>query len=60
MDEKRDPIQALLSGPLVAINLGLASFGESLREQQVEVVLIDWSPPAGGDQELIDILDRLI
>ena len=31
-----------------------------LEEQKVEVVQVDWTPPAGGDQELIDLLDKLI
>lgn len=60
MEETCDPIQALFSEPLVVVNLGLRGFGESLQEQKVDVVFIDWSPPAGGDQELVEILDRLI
>jgi hypothetical protein len=60
MEETRDPIQALLSEPLVVINLGLRGFGESLQEQKVDVVFVDWSPPASGDQDLIEILDQLI
>jgi len=60
MEEKEDPIQDLLTEPLVAINLGLVGFGEALEDQQAEVVLVDWYPPAGGDQELMDILDGLM
>lgn len=60
MDEKVDAIQKLLTEPLVAINLGLEGFGEAIQDQQAEVVLIDWLPPAGGDQELIDLLDGLM
>jgi len=60
MDEKSDPIQKLLNEPLVAINLGLEGFGEAIQDQQAEVVLVDWFPPAGGDQELIDLLDQLL
>jgi len=50
----------LLTGPVVIINLGLKTFAENLEEQGVEVVQVDWTPPAGGDQELIDLLDKLI
>ena len=55
-----DPIQQLLSGPLVIINLGLKKFAESLKKQEIEIIQIDWSPPAGGDQEMIDLLDDLL
>ncbi|MFA5837754.1 MAG: hypothetical protein WC837_12450 [Bellilinea sp.] len=58
--EERDPIQSLLTEPLVAINLGLAGFGEAIQDQEAEVVLVDWSPPAGGDKELMDLLDQLL
>jgi FdrA protein len=50
----------LLTEPIVVINLGLKKFAESLEEQAVDIVQVDWIPPAGGDQELIDLLDRLI
>ena len=58
--EERDPIQSLLTEPLVAINLGLAGFGEAIQDQEAEVVLVDWSPPAGGDKELMGLLDQLL
>lgn len=45
---------------LVVINIGLRSFTESLLDQDIEVVQIDWAPPAGGDQEMIDLLERLL
>ena len=50
----------LLDGPVVVINLGLKKFAENLEEQAVEVVQVDWTPPAGGDKELIELLDRLL
>ncbi len=53
-------INELLQEPIVAINLGLKKFAESLEEQQVEVAQVDWVPPAGGDQEMIDLLDQLL
>ena len=33
---------------------------KSLEEQDVEVAYINWSPPAGGDEEMIDLLDKLL
>jgi hypothetical protein len=53
-------IDAVLREPLVVINLGLAGFALSLEQQQVEVVQVDWVPPAGGDQEMIDLLEGLL
>ena len=44
-------IDDLLQKPIIVINLGLKKFAESLEEQQVEVVQVDWVPPAGRDQE---------
>jgi hypothetical protein len=50
----------LLHQPLIVVNVGLRSFAESLEEQEIEVVQVDWEPPAGGDQEMIELLDRLL
>ncbi len=57
MDTKVDE---LLRMPLIVINLGLKQFAEGLEEQGVEVVQVDWTPPAGGDKEMLDLLDRLL
>ena len=46
-------------GPKI-INIGLKKFSDELEEQDLEVVQIDWSPPAGGNQDMIDLLDDLI
>lgn len=53
-------IEELLNMPLVIINLGLRRFAEELEQQGVEVVQVDWSPPAGGDKEMLDLLDQLL
>ncbi len=57
MNEK---IKKILSGQLVVINVGLRGFAESLEDQEVDVVQVDWTPPAGGDQEMIDLLENLL
>jgi hypothetical protein len=49
-----------LRTPLVVINLGLRRFAESLEAQEVEVVHVDWIPPAGGDKAMADLLDQLL
>ena len=48
------------SGPPIVINLGLGTFAKSLEEQQVDIVQVDWVPPAGGDKEMMDLLDQLL
>jgi len=55
-----DQVNQLLNSPLVVINLGLDKFAQNLEDQAVEVVRVDWRPPAGGDQEMINILDQLL
>ncbi len=59
MSADRTPIQDLFSRGLRVINLGLSSFAETLRERGTPVIDLDWRPPAGGDAELADLLDRL-
>jgi len=53
-------IDELLHTPLIVINLGLRKFAESLEEQEIEVVQVDWVPPAGGDKDMLDLLDQLL
>lgn len=53
-------IDEILRESLVVINLGLKRFADNLEQQEVEVVQVDWVPPAGGDQEMIDLLDNLL
>ena len=49
----------VLKQPLAGINVGLASFAESLQAQEARVVLVDWKPPAGGNERLMAILERM-
>jgi hypothetical protein len=53
-------IDKLLSVPLVVVNIGLSKFAKSLEEQGVDVIQVDWVPPAGGDKEMMDLLDELL
>ena len=52
--------QELLKEQVVVINIGLRGFTKSLEEQGVEVVQVDWTPPASGDKEMMDLLDKLL
>ncbi len=49
----------LLQDPPRVINLGLASFAADLRSQGIEVVDVDWRPPAGGNARLAALLAQL-
>ncbi len=52
-------IKKLLERPLKVINIGLEGFARDLYRHSVEVVHVDWTPPAGGDPELADLLSKL-
>jgi FdrA protein len=52
------PLEHLMV-PVAAINIGLETFYTSLSEQGVEVVHVDWRPPAGGDEKLMSILEKM-
>lgn len=49
----------LFSSDLKPVNLGLDMFAEDLEKQGVTPVLMDWTPPGGGDPEVIAALSRL-
>jgi hypothetical protein len=55
-----DKLRELLGHGPVVINLGVKDFAESLKTQGVEVTHVDWTPPAGGDREMIELLDQLL
>ena len=55
----KNKIEELFNQELKVINIGLESFSENLKREGVDVVQVDWSPPAGGDEELTSILDML-
>jgi FdrA protein len=42
------------------INDGLTAFAESYREQEIPVTEVDFRPPAGGDEELADLLSEML
>ena len=57
MDVKK--INELFNQELVVINMGLDSFADNLRKEEVEVLQMDWKPPAGGNKRLISLLEKL-
>jgi FdrA protein len=50
---------SILHQPLAAVNVGLESFTESLMAQGAPVVQVDWQPPAGGNEKLMALLERM-
>jgi len=56
----RNVSTSLLGAPLVARNLGLSSFADTLEAHGVPVARVEWKPPAGGDEELARILDAIL
>jgi FdrA protein len=56
----RNKLEELLQTGPIAINMGVQDFAESLQMQGAEVVHVNWVPPAGGDPELIELLDQLL
>jgi len=52
-------IHELFGEELKVINMGLDSFAENLRREKVDVLQMDWRPPAGGNKRLISLLDKL-
>jgi len=52
-------IHELFDRELKVINMGLDSFAENLRREKVDVLQMDWRPPAGGNKRLISLLDKL-
>jgi len=47
------------TSPLAAINVGVESFYESLLSQGAKAVQTEWRPPAGGDDRLSAILEKM-
>ncbi len=49
----------VLKKPVKAFNVGLESFAVNLTAQDTPVVHVDWRPPAGGNERLAGILERM-
>ena len=48
-----------LKQPLAAMNVGLESFYESLTSQGAQAVHVEWRPPAGGNERLAALLQKM-
>ena len=47
------------AAPVRAINIGLETFHSSLADQGATSVHVEWRPPAGGNERLVALLDRM-
>jgi hypothetical protein len=60
MDEKKsNKDKTILTEKLKVVNIGISTFADDLRSQGVDVVHVDWKPPAGGDVEMLKLLEKL-
>ena len=50
----------LLEAPMRVVSIGLQKFADDLVDQGVEVVQVDWAPPARGNIRLANLLSRLM
>jgi FdrA protein len=57
--EPHNAPQEIFDMPVIAVNVGLESFYDSLLQQGAEAVHVDWKPPAGGNERLIELLERV-
>ncbi|NLO85807.1 MAG: hypothetical protein GX096_10340 [Clostridiales bacterium] len=44
---------------LVVVNVGVSAFGEAIQKQGAQVIQVDWKPMAGGDDEMLKLLEMM-
>ncbi len=49
----------IFTEPLRVINIGIEGFADDLKAAGVEVIQLDWRPPAGGNARLTSLLASL-
>ena len=59
MSKSASVTDTLLRQSIKVINVGLEGFAKELAGQGVPVVHVQWTPPAGGDPRLADLLAKL-
>ncbi len=50
---------ALFAGAIRVINIGLEGFADDLAAAGIEVIHLDWRPPAGGNSKMASLLGSL-
>ncbi len=51
--------EKLFNKELKVINIGIEMFADDLKSQGVDVIHVDWQPPAGGDLDVLKLLEKL-
>jgi len=51
--------ETLFEQPLDILTIGLDGFAEDLSKLDVNVLQLDWRPPADGDPHLAELLSKL-
>jgi hypothetical protein len=49
----------LFKQELKVVNMGLKSFANDLKSQDVKVIQLSWKPKAGGKKNMLDLLGKL-
>ena len=52
-------VNDLFKQELKVINLGLKSFQNDLKSQDVTVVQVNWKPKAGGKKNMLNLLSKI-
>lgn len=52
-------VNELFKKDLVVVNMGLRSFANDVKSQNVSVIHVDWRPVAGGNKKLGSLLSKL-
>ncbi len=51
--------QNIFGKELKVINIGIDTFPRDLKTQGVHVIHVRWHPPAGGDLDILKLLEKL-
>ncbi len=51
--------ETLFNKELKVINIGIEMFADDLEKQNVDVIHVNWRPPAGGDLDILKFLEIL-
>jgi hypothetical protein len=57
LSENKEPF---FGKELVVVNIGIKSFYENLKKLNIKVAHVDWEPPAGGDEAVAALLDKIL
>lgn len=56
---KKGKVRSIFDEDLKVVSIGISTFADDLNSQGVAVVRVDWKPPAGGDVEMLKLLEKL-